>query len=199
VSFTASIDVQLQEVFEDSTPWASGKTGSLEYLTIYKCRGVDAGAFVRNALRGTYGTRLRDAKLISSGVDIPDIPLASTPVLASVERLHFDHSVAWEISALSLIPIQDLTLTRMRFDAFVELSIRLTEGLSDSGNIGFNGLKRLRLNPNLASAEAWEEFTDEVRDAYARLKEVCSQRDIRLSFDAEVLRSACDVCASPHV
>ena len=198
VSFTATINPELRDLFANPTPWASGKTGSLEALTIFKCDGVDTGSFVRNVLRGTYGTQLKNVKLISSGEDIPDIPLASTPVHASIRCLHFDHSVAWEISALSHIPIQDLSLTRMRFDAFIELSIRLTSGPSDSGGMqpGFKGLKRLRLNPSLESAEAWEGFGDEVKDAYARLKEVCSQRDIRLSFDAEVLRNA---CTSPHI
>ena len=193
VSFTTSINRDLRDLFADSTPWASGKTGSLEALTIYKCDGADTGNFVRNVLRGTYGTRLKDVKFISSGSNIPDTLPATTPVLASIERLHFDYIAAWEVSALSLIPIQDISLTRLSFDAFVELSIRLADGLSGSGNTqpGFEGLKRLRLNPRLSSADAWEEFPDEVNYAYARLKEVCSQRDIRLCFDAEVLRGAC--------
>jgi len=83
-------------MFADPTPWASGKTESLEALRIFKCPGVEAGKFVRNVLRGTYGTRLKEVKFISNGIGIPDIPPASGPVLASVERLHADNVAAWE-------------------------------------------------------------------------------------------------------
>ena len=187
-TFAVNIDVILRDDVGDPTPWACSSTGSLDALTLYYCRGVHAGAFARNILRGVYGTHLGNFKLIGCGhteTDIPFIP-PSNPVCASIDRLHFDHFSAWELSAMSRIPVRDLSVTQPELPAFVELSNLLAKGLSDAdiSELGFKGLERLRLSPKLARQDAWKTQDDRAKVAYEELKKVCLRRGIQLSCDA---------------
>jgi hypothetical protein len=198
VTFTGNITVQLQEQFASNTPWASGETGSLESLTLQDCGGVHSGSFAMNLLRGVYGTQLKSVQIIACGAftDIPFSPPRSTPTNVSITRFQIDHPTAWELEALASIPAQELSLTLLRPENFVQLPMLL--GGSTEGNQGFKGLKVLRLNPAVALCGAWDSFTAESKVAYSELTEVClPQRGIQLRLDA----AACPgICTShPHI
>jgi hypothetical protein len=186
VTFTSNIHVTLQDLFVLPVPWASGRTGSLSQLTLHNCQGVHIGRFMQNLIGGVYGTHLTDVEMIACGADndLPYVPPASTPVCVSVDRLKVHHIFAWEISAIPLIPIQDLSLTRMDPAAFAKLPIFLRSGLpeSDGTQVGFLGLKHIRLRPRVSSVEA---FPEGIKIAYEELIEICQRRGIQCSWDAE--------------
>lgn len=190
LTLTTNIDVALRELFADSTPWASGQTGSLERLTFHECGGAHVGNFARNVLRGVYGPNLKEVNIIACGdnSDMPYIPPASTPSYASIERMQVDHLGPWELSALSLIPTQDISFTRMPPESVIELTVLLTSGLPDSDGrrVGFPSCKRIRMNPNLAPGQSMEGFTEDVKCAYEGLKKICQRREIQCTWDAVV-------------
>ena len=197
ITFTANIGVDMEGVFAEPIPWASGQMGHLENLTLRWCTGTHADRFVQNILQGVYGTHLKEVQFIGSGrylVHIPEPP--SSPVFALVERLHFDHINPQELSTIALLPIQELSLTCITHDAFSRLPIILEGGLFSPGGAqpGFRGLRRLRLNPKLASRMSQEGFPAECKAAYKELRERClPQRGIQLTLDA-VVRSLNCVC-----
>jgi hypothetical protein len=191
ITFTAGIDSGLGGLFAKPTPWVSGQSGCLENLTIYKCHGVHAGSLVRNILGGTYGTRLKEVKVIASGEDTPDTRPFPDPVVMSVERWTWDHLSPREASAISRIPVRDLSLTAIFNDAFLQLPTLLADGLSNpdgSKVVAFRGLERLRLSPKLALSEALLDPLSAIGRAYKELEEACVRRGIRLSLDAIVWR-----------
>jgi hypothetical protein len=144
ITFTGSIDVGLQSQFAKPIPWASSKSGSLERLTLHNCAGVHAGNFVQNLLYGVYGTRLKSVQLIACGdseIDTPSIPSASTPTYVMVNHLHLDHMSGWELEALSRIPVQDLSLTRLLpDDIFCSVLIVQSRALRVQGGGRFSAL-----------------------------------------------------------
>lgn len=191
VTFTTNIDVHLESVFAEATPWASGQTGNLESLTFLGCDGAHADLFVENILRGVYGVQLEEIRFICSGryrrsgVYIPEPP--STPVFRSIKRLHFDHINLKELSIIALIPIQELSLVRIGHDAFCRLPILLEGVSSNSGGVqqAFMGLRRLRLSPKFALERLWERLPAECKAAYEALCEKSlPQRGIQLTLDA---------------
>jgi hypothetical protein len=190
ITFTGNIGTDMEGVFAEPIPWASGQTGHLESLTFQGCSGAHADRFVQNILQGAYGIRLKEVQFITSGrylVHIPKPP--SPPIFASVERLHFDHINPQELSTIALLPIQELSLTCITHDAFCRLPSLLEGGSSSSGGVqlGFRGLKRLRLNPKLASEMFREGLPTECKAAYKELHERClPQWGIQLTLDAVV-------------
>jgi hypothetical protein len=186
ITLTSNIDVDLRGQFAEPMLWASGKTGSLESLTLYNCAGVHAGNFVQNLLRGVYGNQLKLVQMIACGYsqsDIPMIPPASTPAQAMVDRLHLDHMSGWELEALSRIPVRDLSLTRLQPEDVLQLPALLVKG--------FAGMKKMRLNPILASFEAWERVSKVAGGIHKEVQECCLHRGIQLSFDAVTWPNAC--------
>ena len=193
ITFTDNIGSDMEDVFAERTPWASGQLGNLESLTIQLCSGTHADQLVQNILHGVYGRRLKEVWFIRSGtytIRIPEPP--SFQVFASLERMHFEQINSQELSTIALLPIQDLSLTRVSHGAFCRLPMLLEGGSSRSGGVqpGFRGLKRLRLDPNFAYKMYGEASSDECKAAY---KELCErslpQRGIELSLDAEVILS----------
>ena len=186
ITIAGGIGVELRGRFSEPVLWASGKTGSLESLTLHTCAGVHAGSFTQNVIRGAYGNHLKSVCLIACGysrTDIPSIPTASTPAQATVDRLHLDHMFGWELEALSFIPVQDLSLTRLFLGDVLQLPALLTTG--------FAGMRKMRLNPRMASLEAWENVSKEAGGVYKEVQERYLQRGVQLSFDAVAWPNAC--------
>ncbi len=187
-TFAGNIDDELEDEFEAPIPWASGKTNSLKSLTFLNCH-LHCGRFTRNVLRGVYGTRLESITLVACGTtddNMLDVPTTSTPVRGSIGSMRLNHFDPWELSALSLVPVRDLSLTRAHAQAFLELPTILMMGLgnTESTHIGFKGLKRLRLSPKLWLDDILMSLDVEIRQAYKDLKEACVQRGVELSLDA---------------
>ena len=187
ITFTGNIPVELRGQFSEPTLWASGKTGSLESLTLHNCAGVHAGNFAQNVLYGVYGSHLKSIFLIACGhkTDAPSVPAASTPGRAMVDCLHLDHMWGCELEAMSRIPVQDFSLTRLLPEDLLRLPALLVNG--------FAGMKKMRLIPRMVSVEAWEEISNATGGAYKELQERCVHRGIQLSFDAVAWPNACDV------
>ena len=187
ITFTGNIPVELRHRFSEPTLWASGKTGSLESLMLHNCGGVHAGDFARNVLYGVYGNHLKSIGLIACGhpTDVPSVPAASTPGQAMVDCLHLDHMWGFELEAMSRIPVQDFSLTRLLPEDLLRLPVLLVKG--------FAGMTKLRFIPRLASIEVWEEISKATGDAHKELQERCSHRGIQLSFDAVAWPNACVV------
>lgn len=188
VTFAGNIVEELESEFEAPIRWASGKTNSLRGLTFLNCH-LHCGRFARNVLCGVYGTQLESATLMACGTtddNVLDVPTPSTPIHGSINSMRIDHFDQWELSAMSLVPVRDLSLTRAHAQAFVELPTILMMGLAntDNSHIGFKGLKRLRLSPKLSLEDSWKEVDEEVRKAYEDLKEACAQRGVELTLDA---------------
>jgi hypothetical protein len=196
VTFNKSIGLDMEGVFAEHTPWASGQTGRLESITLRGCNGTHTDRFVENILHGVYGVQLKEVQFIRSGrysVHIPDPP--STPVFGSIEYLCFDHINTQELSTIALIPIQELSLTCITHDAFCRLPSLLQGDSSSSGGgqLGFKGLRRLRLSPRFASETVWKKFSAECKAAYQDLRENCvPQRGIQLTLDAPDWPFACN-------
>jgi len=186
VTFTTNIRADIEDVFAEPVPWASGQMGHLESLTFLGCDGTNADSFVQNLLQGAYGIRLKEVQFIRSGrylVQIPESPSCS--VFRSVESFHFDHINSQELSSIALIPIQELSLTCITYDAFCRLPTLLEGGLSNVGGVGFRGPRKLKLSPKFASKASWERFPAECKAAYTELRERClPQRGIQLTLDA---------------
>jgi hypothetical protein len=184
-TFAGNIVDELENEFEAPIPWASGKTNSLKKLIFLNCH-LHCGRFARNVLCGVYGTQLESATLMACGTtddNVLDVPTTFTPVHGSIDSMRIDHFDQWELSAMSLIPVRDLSLTRAHAQAFVDLPTILMMGLVNS-HIGFKGLKRLRLSPKLSLEDTWGKLDEEIRQAYEELKEACVQRGVELSLDA---------------
>jgi hypothetical protein len=127
--FTTNIGTDMEDVFAGPIPWASGQMGHLECLTFLGCDGIHADIFVRDILQGAYGIHLKEVQCICSGrclVHVPEPP--SSPVFRSIERLDFDHINLQELSTIALIPVQELSLTCITYDALCRLPI-LLEGV----------------------------------------------------------------------
>jgi hypothetical protein len=187
-TFAGNIDEALEDKFEAPIPWASGKTNSLKRLTFLSCH-LHCGRFARNVLCGVYGTRLESTTLMACGTpddNVLDVPRTSTPVHGSIDSLRLDHFDPWELSAMSLIPVRDLSLTRAHAYAFAGLPTLLMMGLAntDNSHIGFKGLERLRLSPKLLLEDTWKSLDGGIRQTYEDLKEACMQRGVELSLDA---------------
>jgi hypothetical protein len=188
ITLTANIDVELQGKFSEPTPWASGKTGSLQSLTLHNCAGVHAGNFTRSFLCGAYGNHLKSVYLVACGythTDIPLVPTASTPAQATVDCLHLDHMYGWELDALCLIPVQELSLTRLLPDDIPQLPTLLATG--------FAGMRKMRLISRMVSPKAWENVSKEAGGVYKEVQERCLHRGVQLSFDATTWPNACSV------
>jgi len=198
-TFAGNVDEALEEEFEAPIPWASGKSSSLKSLTFLNCH-LHCGRFARNVLCGVYGTRLESATLMACGTtddNVLDIPATATPVHGLVHSMRLNHFDPWELSAMSLIPVRDLSLTRAHAQAFVDLPTILMMGLANTDNlhIGFKGLERLRLSPKLLLDDTWRRLDGEIKRAYEDLKEACAQRRVELSLDAVESTSSHDrVC-----
>ena len=199
ITFAGNIDEEVADDFEDSIPWASGRSGSFKDLTLLNCH-LHFVRFARNVLDGVYGTRLTNVTLMACGTtdtSTLDTPPTSTPVHGSIHSLHFNHFNPWELSAMSLIPVRDLSLTRAHPHAFLELPTLLMKALpnTDRSYIAFRGLERLRLSPKLSSEDTWKELGAGIRQVYEDLKEACALRGIELSLDAVESTSSHDrVC-----
>jgi len=191
VTFTTNIGTDMDDIFAEATPWASGQTGNLRSLTFLGCNGTHADRFVENILRGVYGIRLEEVRFISSGRYLVHTPAPpSTPVFKSIERLHFDHINPQELSTIALVPIEELSLTCITFDAFCRLPALLEGVPSASGGVkqGFIGLKRLRLSRKFAS----KALSTECKAAFKELHEKClPQRGIQLTLDAVDMSFTC--------
>ena len=191
ITFTANIDSSLHGLFTDSTPWASGLMASLDQIRLQSCRGAHMGHFARDVLAGVYGTSLKEVSMIACGLpddeDTPYIPPVGTPAQASINRLRIDHFVLWELSAMSFIPVRDLSLTQICPQSFVELPILLEKRSPDPGGVylAFPGLEQLRLSPKLALQEEIVRLDDTILNAFQDLKGVCSRRGVALSLDAD--------------
>ena len=186
ITFAGSINVELQAQFSKPILWAGGKTGSLESLTLRNCAGVHPGHFALNIIRGTYGDHLKSVRLIACGnsrTGIPPVPTASTAVKATVDHLHLDHMIGWELKALSLIPVQDVSLTTMFPDDILHLPALLATG--------FEGMRKMRLTPRMALLEPWESVSKEGGAVYKEVQERCLDRGVQLSFDAVSWPTAC--------
>ena len=186
ITIVGSIGVDLRSQFAEPISWASGKTGSLESLTLHNCAGVHASNFTQNVIRGAYGDHLKSVCLIACGysqTDIPSVPTASTPNQVTVDRLHIDHMSGWELEALSLIPVQDLSLTRLFPEDLLQLPALLATG--------FAGMRKMRLIPRMATLEAWENVSKEAGGIHTEVQERCLQRGVQLSFDAVSWPNAC--------
>jgi len=185
VTFTTNIDLVMEDVFAEATPWASGQTGNLANLTFLGCNGTHANRFVENILRGVYGVQLEEIQFISSGRYIAHIPEPpSTPVFRSIVRMHFDHVTREELIVIAVVPIQELSLTRITYHAFCHLPVLLERVSSNYGG-GFMGLRRLRLSAKFASEILWEMVPSQCKATYERLREKClPQRCIQLTLDA---------------
>lgn len=104
ITFTGNIDATLQSQFEEPTPWASGKTGALEGLTLFHCE-LHSMYFARNVLCGVYGTRLKHMRIIACGTDNHDKAYTLsgfTLVPVSIDELQLHHPLAWELSVMAL-------------------------------------------------------------------------------------------------
>jgi len=149
------------------------------------------GHFARDVLAGVYGTSLKEVSMIACGLpddeDTPYIPPVGTPAQASINRLRIDHFVLWELSAMSFIPVRDLSLTQICPQSFVELPILLEKRSPDPGGVylAFPGLEQLRLSPKLALQEEIVRLDDTILNAFQDLKGVCSRRGVALSLDAD--------------
>ena len=188
ITFTANIGSSLHGLFTDSTPWVSG---SLDQIRLQSCRGVHMGHFARDLLAGVYGTSLKEVSVIACGPhdyeDTPYIPPVGTPARASINRLRIDHFVMWGLSAMSFIPVRDLSLTQICPQSFVELPILLEKRSPDPGGVylAFPGLEQLRLSPKLASQEKVARLDNTILNAFQDLKGVCLRRGVALSLDAD--------------
>jgi hypothetical protein len=191
ITFTANIDNSLQGLFADSTPWVSGLMGSLGQIRLQSCHGAHMGHFARDILDGVYGTSLKEVSTIACGLpndqDTPYIPPVGTSAQASINRLRIDHFVLWELSAMALIPVRDLSLTQFCPQSFVELPNLLEKQSSGPGGVymAFPGLEQLRLSPKLAAQEEVVKLDDAIWNAFQDLKGVCSRRGVVLSLDAD--------------
>ena len=186
ITIVGSIGVELRGRFSEPILWASGKTGSLESLMLHTCAGVHAGSFTQNVICGAYGHHLKSVCLVACGysrTDVPSVPTASTPAQATVHCLHLDHMSGWELEALSFIPVQELSLTRLLPGDVLQLPALLTTG--------FYGMREMRLIPRMASLEAWEDVSKEAGGVYKDVQERCLQRGVQLSFDAVAWPNAC--------
>jgi len=187
ITLTGNIGVELRGRFSEPVLWASGKTGSLESLTLHNCAGVHAGNFARNVLCGAYGIHLKSVHLIACGysqTDIPLVPTASTPTQATIDSLYLDHMSGWELEALSLIPVQNLSLTRLLPDDLLQLPALLAKG--------FAGMREMRLIPRMVSPAAWETVSKAAGGVYKEVQERCLHRGVQLSFDAVAWSNACN-------
>ena len=191
LTFTANIDRSLHELFTDSTPWVSGITASLDKIRLQSCQGVHMGHFARDVLDGVYGTSLEEVSTIACGLpdqeDTPYIPPVGTPAQASINRLRIDHFLLWELTAMSSIPVRELSLTQFCPQSFAEFPI-LLEKRSPRANgayLAFPGLEQLRLSPSLELQEVVARLNDRDKHAFKELKEVCFRRGVALSLDAE--------------
>ena len=186
ITFAGSINVELQAQFSKHILWAGGKTGSLESVTLHNCEGVHPGHFALNVIHGAYGDHLKSVRLVACGssqTGIPPVPPASTAVQATVDRLHLDHMVGWELKALSLIPARDLSLTTLFPDDILQLPALLATG--------FAGMKKMRLIPRMALLEHWESISKDGGAVYKEVQERCLDRGVQLSFDAVAWPNAC--------
>ena len=186
ITLNGSIDAELHDQFSKPILWASGKTGSLESLTLNNCAGVHPGNFALNVIHGAYGKHLKSVRLIACGYGQGGphpFPPASTPVETTVDRLHLDHMYGWELKALSLIPVQDLSLTTLFPDDILQLPALLATG--------FAGMRKMRLIPRMASLESWENVSKEGGVAYKEVQQRCLDRGVQLSFDAVAWPNAC--------
>ena len=192
IGLSGNIGVELRDMFSEPVLWASGRTGSLESINLYSCAGVHARNFTQNVLLGAYGSHLKLIRLVACGysqTDIPSVPAASTPAQARVNHLHLDHMSGWELEALSRIPVQDLSLTRLLPDDILQLPALLVSG--------FAGMRSMSMNPQMGVPEAWEKISKASGDAYKEIQERCAQRKVKMSFDAFVWPNACN--AHEHI
>ena len=172
------IDEALEDEFEASIPWASGIPGSLKRPIFLNCH-LHYGRFARHVLLGVYGTRLESATLMTCGTrddNILDVPPAPTPVHGSIDSLRLNHFDPWGLSAVSIIPVRDLSLTRAHAMAFLELPT-LLKGSPDTGSshVGFRGLEWLRMSQKLSFEDTWRRLDEGARQAYEELKRsVCT-------------------------
>jgi hypothetical protein len=131
ITFTANIDSSVHWLFTDSTPWCSGRTASLDQIKLQSCRGVHMGHFARDVVDGVYGTSLNEVSTIVCSLpnneDVPFIPPIGTRPQASINHLQIDHFLLWELTAMSRIPVQELSLTQICRQAFVELPALLAK------------------------------------------------------------------------
>ena len=187
ITFTSNIGTDMEDVFAEPIPWASGQLGHLESLTFRGCLGIHAGRVVQNILQGVYGRRLKKVHFVYSGERLAHIPEPpSFQVFASLERLHYSFVDLQVLSTIALLPIQDLSITYITDDAFCRLPMLLEGVLSSFGGKqpGFRGLKRLRLDEDYAHESFLERHTAEWRAAYRELRErSLPQRGIQLSLD----------------
>ena len=195
ITFGDNIGTDLEDEFAKPTPWASGQLGNLESLTFKKCTGTHADQLVQNILQGVYGRHLKEVCFIHSGryrVHIPEPP--SFQLFASLEHLQFDHINLQELSTIALLPVQELSLTRIVHNALCRLPVLLEGGSSSSGGMqpAFRGLRRLRLSPKFADEMPPGRFPKECKAAYKELRErSLPQRNIQLSLDAVVIPIHC--------
>ena len=186
ITLNGSVNAELHDQFSKPILWASGKTGSLESLTLNNCAGVHPGHFALNVIHGAYGNHLKSVRLIACGYTHGGphpFPPASTPVQATVDRLHLDHLYGWELKALSLIPVQDLSLTTLFPVDILQLPALLATG--------FVGMRKMRLIPRMASLESWENVSKEGGVVYKEVQQRCLDRGVQLSFDAVAWPNAC--------
>ena len=189
ITFTTNLRTDMEDVFSEPTPWASGQLGHLENITFHSCVGTNTDRLVQNILQGVYGRHLKEVRFIRSGEYLSYIPEPpSLQVFASLERLHVDTINLQELSTIAFLPIQELSLANIAHNAFCRLPMLLEGGSSRSGGVqpGFRGLKRLRLDRRFVNEIYLKDSTRECKAAYKELFErSLPQRDIQLSLDAE--------------
>jgi len=131
-----------------------------------------------------------------AGDDKELVPSAPIPPLGSIDRFYIDHMFSWEMEASYRIPTRELSFTRLIPDQFTQLPALLSRAssTSDHTQVGFYGIKRLRLSRKVIPPKAWKDYSDECKAANEELK-------YRSGISSEPWMRVCGLTMffSPHI
>jgi hypothetical protein len=161
--FRASIQYGLRGLFNEPTQWSSA--GTLEKLVIRACSGTHYATIARHVVSGVFGS-LKHLVVIGSGyIDNSALALRRPGrSIRPLDLLEIDHAFDWEVSALAIIPVKEVHMTRVLRRAIVNALIQE----------GFAGLEVLKL----------QHWSDEAERQFPEFSKACADRDVQLRAGA---------------
>ena len=164
--FRASVQFNLRDLFNSPTPW--GCVNTLTKLVIRTCLGTNCAVIAMHVAAGVFGS-LKWLSVINSGYEDPHITqsfVSSPPIwqIGVLDRLDLDHAANWEVTALSVIHVKELNMTRVFRKAIIEAL--------DAG--GWPEVKVLRVH----------RLGDESVPQVPELKRACETRNVLLETGA---------------
>ena len=162
--FRASIQYGLRGLFNEPTQWSSA--AKLEKLVIRACSGTHYAAIARHVVSGVFGN-LKHLVVIGSGYTDKSLLALWRPgrSIRALDLLEIDHAFDWEVSALAIIPVKEVHVTRVFRHAIVNA---LTQE-------GFAGLEVLKV----------QHWSDEADRQFPEFRKACADRDVKLRVGAE--------------